>query len=888
MTVLPFVDRIGPPPRRFAAPRSAADVIERPFLIDRIRNGLLGQVVVLLAPPGFGKSELLATAVARLAGPHDRFAWLTVSAEDSDPALLLDNIAAAFGLDAAPAERLGVERARQLLLARLAAEGDRLTLVLDEFEAAGGEAFSSFCNALFRQLPDNLRIVVSSRRRPDLPLSRFRLKGLLTEILADELAFTRSEMKQLVGRRLSAEEFETFAAMTAGWPALVSLAAPLLAEASDKAARAELIAGHHRVFRDFVIDEVVPYFPSDVSEALTVCSILAEFPLDLAAHLSGVAVGPWSLRDLDSFAPILMPVTQRQGWLSLHPVLRATFAAHLDLFPAERVTKLHASAAAWFAKRGHLEKAVSHASQGGDFALAAEAIRQAGGVRIFIRAGHSVLARVIEDIPTDVIYRSPSLMLSYALVLGKQGRVQLARELIVELRRTDEPSPFPAIPVSALDHIEGLIAVYNDSNPDAAQIEWLERTVRSMGPGETWSRGWIYNHLCIAYTVNGDLEAARTSALKSLTCYREEKASYGQIFMLIHMSLISVLSGRLTAAILFGREAEELCQRHQWTDRNLLSIAHIPLAEALYHQGDLAAAERLMREGMPFLARGEGWVDLYVRGYGTLARCRIASGSVEAAMAVLDRAEEVAVERELHRLRLAVDIIRVELLTRAGLIESALHIAERLPPLGDDGAWPSWREWSDAALARARLLARTDRAEEALGLLDKLAARSRQNGHGFHLLLAMVVAIEANWAVGRMEDARAALQQAIALARPQDWLQVFLDEGLPLSQAARGIVRRFGLSTFSPKTSEFVSRIAGAFQQHGSSGPAGGHGEFLSEREREVLQLLARDATNKEIARDLGLSEPTVKFHLKNLYAKLGVGRRGLAISVARQTGMLE
>ncbi len=888
MSVLPFVERVGSLTPRFSVPRGSADAIERPFLLDRIRNGLAGQVVMLLAPPGFGKSELLATASSRLAEPKDRIAWLTLSPEDSDPAVFLDNLAGALGLDVAPAQRLGLERARQMLVARIAGEGSRIILVMDEFQAAAGEAFAAFCNALFRQLPDNLRVIVSSHRRPDLPLSRFRLKGLLTEILADELAFTRTEMKQLVGKRLSAEEFEAFAEVTGGWPALVNLAASLLADAGEKETRAALVAGDHRVFRDFVVEEVVPQIPPDMREALTVCSILAEFPLDLAAHLSGVDVAPRSLRDLEDFAPILVPMTSRPGWLRLHPAVRATFAAHLQLLPPERVAALHGRAAAWFAERGHLEKAVSHASRGGDFALAAEAIRQAGGVSIFIRAGHSVLARVIENIPTDVIYRSPSLMISYALVLGKQGRVQMARELIVDLRRADEPSPFPAIPVTALDHIEGLIAVYNDRNPGEEEIEWLERTARMMGPGETWSRGWIYNHLCIAYTVKGDLEAARTNALKSLTCYREEKASYGQIFMLIHMGLLSILSGRLSTAILFGREAEELCQRHQWTDRNLLAIAHIPLAEALYHQGELAAAERLMQEGMPYLARGEGWVDLFVRGYGTLARCRIAHGGIEAALAVMDRAEEVAVERELPRLRLAVDIIRIELLARAGLIESALHIVDRLPPIDEESAWPSWREWSDAVIGVARVCIRTERPERAIELLEYLALRAQARGHGFHLLLATVVVIEAHWAAGRLEEARAALQQALALARPQDWLQVFLDEGQPLAQAVRGIVRRFGLSTFSPKTSEFVSRIVGALQHGGPSKPTTGRGEILSGRENEVLELLARDATNKEIARDLGLSEATVKFHLKNLYAKLGVSRRSLAISVARQTGLLD
>ncbi len=890
MSALPFVERVNPPARRFASPRRLGDTIARPFLVDRIRQGLAGQIVVLLAPPGFGKTELLAAVAALPAEPGERFAWLTLQAEDSDPAVFIDDLAAALGIDIAPAARIGAEAARQLLLARVAAEGGRRIVVLDEFQLADGAAFAAFASVLFRQLPDNLRIVVASHRRPDLPLSRFRLMGLLVEILADDLAFSRSEMKQIVGKALSGAEFDAFAEVTGGWPALVRLATPLLAEAGRTESRAEVIGGVHRVFRDFVVDEILPHVPPDMREALTVCSILAEFPLDLAAHLAGVAVEPRSLRDLEDFAPILVPVGQRAGWFRLHPVVRATLAAQLELLAAERVTALHGRAAAWFAERGFLEKAVSHAARAGDFALAAEAIRQAGGVSLFITAGHTVLARVIESIPIDVIHRSPSLKLAYALVLAKQGRVQMARETIVRLRQateSDQPSRFPRIPLSALDHIEGLIDVYNDSHWSADQIAWLEGAAQMIGPEENWGRGWIFNHLCLAYTVTGELEAARSNALKALACYREEKSAYGQIFMLIHMALVSMLAGRPTAAIMFGREAEEMCQRHQWTDRNLIAIAHIPLAEALYQQADLATAGRLMQEGMPFLARGEGWVDLFMRGYGTLARCQLASGGIEAALGVMDRAEEVAVGRELPRLRLAVEIIRIELMTRAGLLESALHLAETLPPPADEAAWPSWREWCDGTLVVARLLMRTGRAAEALPLLERLGERAGEHDRGFYLLAGTVLAIEANWTAGRLDEAEVALQRAIALARPHDWLQVFLDEGQPLAQAVRGIVRRFGLSTFSPKTADFVSRIAGARQQNGQVSASGTRGELLSARERAVLELLATDATNKGIARDLGLSEATVKFHLKNLYAKLGVSRRSLALSVARQMGML-
>lgn len=890
MTVASVVDHPAEARRRTTVPRRFGDAIERPFLIDCIRNGIAGQVVVLQAPSGFGKTELLAAAYGILPEPGDRFGWLTVSAVDSDPAMFLDGIAAAFALQPRPVVDRDIEASAQRLLARLADAGERFVLFLDEFQSAGGEAFLACCSVLFRHLPDNVRLVIASNSRPDIPLSRFRLRGFLTELLSGDLAFTRTEMRRLLGKRMAPNELDAFAELTGGWPALVQLAVPLLAANADPRDRTELLDGTHRTFRDFMSEEIVPRIPPDMREALTVCSILADFPLDLASHLAGVAVEQRSVRDLEDFAPIIVPVDQRPGWFRLHPVLRATFSSQLQLHPSERVLALHSGAASWFAARDHLEKAVTHASLAGDFALAAETIRRAGGVNIFLRAGHSVLERLIENIPAGDIYRSPSLKLIYALVLGKRGRIRSAREIVDDLRDSGEIDELGLVPPDGeleFSHIEGMIDIYEDCHFEDEQIGALERMLGRLGPKDTWDRGWLYNHLCIAYTRRGDLDRARTNALRSLACYREERAAYPQIFMLIHLSLVTLLTGRPSAALMLAREAQELAQRTQWSDHNLLAIVHIPMAEALYQQSEVREAEKILREGMPYVARGEGWVDLFVRGYGILARAQMGLMGIEAALGVIDRAEEVAIERDLLRLRLAVRILRAELLTRAGLVEAAAQMIADMPALDQTVLWPTWREWGDASVVHARLLARTGQADAAIARLETLIDRAAARDHGSHQLAASVVAIEAYWAAGRMEDALAALQRSIAMALPQDCLQIFLDEGQPLSQAVRGIVRRFGLSTFSPKTAEFVSRIAGALHQVNPNQPRAGT-DLLTARESEMLEFLARDATNKEIARDLGLTEATVKFHLKNLYAKLGVGRRSLAVSVARKVSLLE
>ncbi len=288
-----------------------------------------------------------------------------------------------------------------------------------------------------------------------------------------------------------------------------------------------------------------------------------------------------------------------------------------------------------------------------------------------------------------------------------------------------------------------------------------------------------------------------------------------------------------------------------------------------------------------------------MRLFWLLARSRLQVSGFDAAAAAIDKAEEVAVERNLPRLKTAAAIMRVDLLVRAGMIESATQAVERVETLkqaGGPGNW-TWREAYDFDIATARLALAQGQALRALQVLEALILSARASGRAYHRMLAEVMAVQASWKAGRQQQAFAYLQSAIALARTHEATQLFTDERHDLAATLRAIVRRFGLKVFSPNAVEFMSRIVGhgfgrkphmivsAQQKHDGVVPASG---LLSSRELTVLKLLSEGRSNKEIARELGLSEATVKFHLKNIYAKLGVSRRGMAVSVSKHLKLTE
>ena len=887
---------------RFRPPRMLFNSIERPYLLSKLMDGLARQIVVLRAPPGFGKTALMKAAYDRiLAGtlrlPGGRetstvhCSWLSLSALESAQDFIVD---LRLALDLPQITGQG-----NSLLETMETVGRRngvTLLFLDNVDAAGHHRL---LEQMMLSAPDNLCIACATFLPAPIPLARLKARGTLSEITASEMVFGRSELQRLLSRSSTAASIDHLMQVTRGWPALAQLAAGIPTATLSREDQRPLLTERHADIAGFVHETIIDQLSPALHDTLQKMAGFDEFRLDLATDLGAEPLSPDDLAVLEALNPVIE--RSASGWLSLHPVLRACLNNDIATAPEDDRHALHRRAATWFATRGFLEKAVSHAAQSGDFRMAEEIIDHAGGVDIFLRAGHKVLEHLIDNFPPEVLHSSPRLVVCYAVVLSKRGNATAGRARLDLLKENDDWSDaaLAAVNRDVLDHIDSLIDVYVDRRLDAVHARHLEQVSATLPPHETWELAWIHNHLCIVYTRLGELEAARRSALKALSYYREEKAVYAQVFMLVHLGLVGSLSGEFSAALQFCREAEALVESAHWTDRNLLAIARLASAGVLYHQGEVHLVEKMLSECVEPLVRGESWVDLFTRLFSLLARSRLHVSGFDTAIAAIDKAEEVAVERAMPRLKIAAGIMRIDLLVRVGMIESAVQASEKVVVLKartEPDDW-TWREAYDYEIAAARLALALGHAQTALETLIELIAASTVSGRGYHRLVAEVLGVRAAWKAGKQQQALSYLQSAIALARVHEVTQMFIDEGQEFSTTLRAIVRRFGLKAFSVDAVEFLSRIAGhgfgrqpktpidIRSAHNAKRPSGG---LLSGRETTVLKLLTDGCSNKEIARALKLSEATIKFHLKNIYTKLGVSRRTMAVSVGRHLNLTQ
>lgn len=852
-------------------PRNNLKLLSRPELEHRLIAGLEGQVVLVQAPAGYGKTEVLAKLFRTAERRGRKAVWFSLRPED-DCAGIQSRIAAELG-----AEPDGPD----WLAGHLSARDSVVELYFDDVDRLNDPDLFSW---LLDRLSGGLRIVIAGRRLPDLRLSRLRMRGLLAEISDQELGFSRGETRQLLSSWLTQRELEKAGETLGGWPALTRLALIELERGVNGLERTALLEGESRVYREFLLEEVFRTLDKTELRILKAVEGIDVFTLKMATTLAGLPYDYHTLRDVEQLAPLIQREEQNAGWFRLSSVVAKPLEFHEEQEDADSRKTRHIRAAQLFADNGNLAKSVLHASIAGEIDLAIRTIEQAGGVELFLRAGYTVLRGIIDAVPHAVVVNTPSLRLCRAVMMGKTGQIQEARAVLEALRDDTRSGVVPTSEgwAEMLRHIESLNEVYEDRVMDADGIARLREEADSERTENTWRLGWIYNHLTICYTRQGNLEAAKSTALHGLALYREERSSYPQAFMLIHLGFIDMLGNNFETAYSYLEEAFSIIHSQYWNDASLLAIANVPLAGLRYRQGQTRDAASLMQRDLPIMEAAEGWVDFYVEAYGILARCRFDEAGIVEAEDVLEGGLAVADGRDLPRLRLALSILRTELQTRAGLLDQAERGVNRWPDPASPDAWPTLGERWDAGVAIGRLRLRQGRLEEALQILGFVACEMRKTRRGEKLIRVSLLLAETHARLGDDASAVTALSEAASLAHPGGQIQQYRDEGSEFADVIRKLVRRVGLRRMGHTTAQYLAAVVVPQARRTTSG------NLLSRREREVLTLLAEGMSNKAIARRLNVGEPTVKFHLKNLFAKLGVSRRTLAVNVARTSGLLQ
>jgi LuxR family transcriptional regulator, maltose regulon positive regulatory protein len=906
---------------KFYPPRLPRDLVPRPRLRDRLVRGTTSKLMLVSAPAGFGKSTLLAQWLddwldpEPAAGTTERSAaWLSLDRDDNDPASFWTYVIAALrtavpgigetalGLLQAPQPIL-IQTVLTTLLNDLGALERDAVLVLDDYHVINSLKVHEGMAFLIDHLPPRLHVVIASRADPALALARLRARGDLVETRAAELRFTPDEaaayLNGMMALRLTAEDVAVLEGRTEGWIAALQLAALSMQGRDDTAGFIAGFAGDDRYILDFLVEEVLQRQPARVQAFLLETSILGRLSGPLCDAVTGQGDGKAMLETLDRGNLFLVPLDDRRRWYRYHHLFADVLHARLLDEQPDGPPELHRRASVWHEQNGDRSEAIRHALSGEDFDRAADLVERAWPVMRQFRQEATMLGW-LKALPDPLLGRRPVLSVAYAAVLAVSGQFDDVETRLRDAERWLDPAAggddgpaAPSPPMAVVDEDElrrlpAAIAGYRAAQALVAgdvpgTISHARRVLDLVTDDDHLERAAAAGLMGIAHWGTGDLETAHRLYADCRASLERAGHIADTLGCTIALADIRLTQGRLRDAAGTYERALQLSMAQGGPVLRGTADMHVGLSELYREQGDLTAATRHLL-AVQELGEHAGLPQNPYRWRVAMARVRQAQGDLDGALELLDEAERVYVGDFFPNAR-PVPALRARVWAAHGRLAEAFGWArEQGLSVEDDLTY--LREFEHITLARALLAEyRSQRAEEsgrqAIALLDRLLHAAEEGDRAGNVIEILVLLAVAHQTRGDIAAALVALERALDLAEPEGYVRVFLDEGQPMAallQAAeeRGIATRY-VRLLLPAPGETEAR----------STVTAGLIEPVSDRELDVLRLLATDLGGPGIASELYVSLNTLRTHTKNIYAKLGVNNRRAAVRRARELDLL-
>src|SRR5713101_7193111 len=511
-------------------PRPQPGFVPRRRLVQALGEGLARGRVLVCAPTGSGKTALLADWAR---GGGRPVAWLGLDGGDSDPARFwryavaaLDRARPGLAGRVGPLPPPSFEGLVTALINELAADpgGDEVLLVLDDYHLVDSGPVHESVAFLLENLPPGLRVVVSGRADPPLPLARLRARGQLAELRAADLRFTSEEAAALLGETagpgLPGTAVAALVARTEGWAAGLQLAGLSLRGHADPAGFAAAFSGSHRFVLDYLADEVLDGQPGQVRAFLLETSVLERLSGELCDAVTGRGGSQAMLQDVERAGLFLVPLDEVRGWWRNHHLFADLLRARLQAEQPGRVQALHRAAAAWSEEHDLADDAVRHTLAAGDTAWAARLVER-HVEELLGRSEGVTLRRWLSALPAESVRDRPRLCLAQAYGAAQGFRVEALEALLDDAERAFavsgdepyEPSLGPPQGDSVLANVPAGIAFLRASlarlRGDAARAAGYNRqALAHLGEDDWFMRSFVHWNRAVTDWLDGRLGPA--------------------------------------------------------------------------------------------------------------------------------------------------------------------------------------------------------------------------------------------------------------------------------------------------------------------------------------------------------------------------------------------
>lgn len=899
---------------KFQAPPTRRELVARPRLISKINAGLNRRLTLVLAPAGSGKTTLLSDWSNQC---QCSSVWISLNPINNDPYRFFSELITGLNLlqtrpdsaehflpppspirDALTTQNL--EFVAITLINELSAfhvATPPLVIIFDDYHVIETEAIHQAMSFLLDNLPRHVHFVLASRAEPHLPLARLRARGYVTELRDTDLKFNQAEvahfMKNLLGVNLTVNELTILDEKIEGWVAGLQLAALILQGNKNVRDLVNALSGSNRYIFDYLADEVLFCQPEPIQKFILEISILDRFNAALCHAVTGYKDSQSILEQLERNNLFVIPLDEEQTWFRFHHLFVDLLRLHLKRISGKELPKLHIRASEWFTQNRMPYESISHALMAEDYELAKDLIEETDS-SITLRGEIKTITAWLDELPPKLVRSSPRLSIIYAWALLLTLDIDyMEARLNDAIRALGLPRNFwTAWPANLSERDEGILGevvalsmcvAASRGNPEQA-IHLAEQGLENIGEDNVLCRGVITEILGDVYRDMGHVPLAVSAYSDSINYGQSASNELAKMTSLDGIAWMRLAEGNLTQAEALFRQVIEW---QTWQGQPLLPIAKscTGLGLLLKERNDLVGAEHYLLQGVTQCELG-GYVRHLLTALSGLANLKVAKGEISEALAIAKKAIQLARNTSLDW-------------TLSNVL--ALHATILLHP--DVNNFPAALQWLDTCglrttdapehlkemehlafvrvhLARSRRGFGKDKLPDLLVLLERLLTSAKKQGRRRSQISMLLLQALVSDETGQTSKALILLDKAIGLAISDEIKGVFLDEGIPMKMLLQKELAR-GIHT------NFIEELLAYFGETGKLPALPELTDALTEREIEVLRLMAHGLTNREICAELNISSGTANTHAQHLFRKLGIHNRRQATARAKEMGLV-
>lgn len=877
--------------QKFRFPEQRVKLTIRQQLLTQLAVNKDASLMTIVSPAGYGKSTLMAQYLKQLKqDTKNQVIWISLDASDNEPnqffsllchALVFVNLADKSLIARANNSSAKTDQVvfSQGLLKIIEESSSQIYMCFDDFHYISDPIIVEFFNRLIHYCPKQLHVIITSRIQPKIELSPLYAQGLLYSLAAEDLKFTLAEAQCLLADNINKQQVATIYQETEGWPVALQLLRLWYQQNPNKILTNALTSNIDTLTR-YMSEQILNKFDLQTQNFLLKTSFLDRFDIELANYICEIDHGTQIISNINEHQSLIISQDDSNTSFRYHHLfsdfLQQTFIA---TYGEAQCNSLRCKAALWFTNKDHLSEAVNQYVRAKNITLAIQLIADAGSWEMIMTKGTGYVESLLSHFTRKDITNSPTLGLLQCYLYLKLGQVIEADEQfnIAEVIQHDNVNS--DIDENSIHRdfliLDILLKTYLDHLMKIDPFKKTTEIMQTLTVSDHIGRGTLLALETLTYNQYGQFKLAETKAIE---CSREMRLAncwVGINYITLHHGQSLAYRGHLEAAMSQFNIANQLAQEYLGIDSGLQSMSKCLTAEIHYQKRELEQAEALLEQGITALELRDAWYDIYAVTFKLAINLALTKNDKVACENYIYRGHQVVLQRKLWRLGMLLDVLSLKIALH---FDDTTTFSQLNNKIIREKFWTEelhlWMAKSEYHAIQAICFLRNNSSTKALFHADKILKLCEKKQQIIEMSKAKIIQSLAYFSVNNEDKAFNLLLEVVQNCTQYKIKQVFFEVLESVENLLVKFKQHANYLLITGDESSFINGILDDFKNdvEDNLSQLG-----LSHREQQLIPLLTQGQSNKKMSISLGISENTVKFHLKNLFSKINVKNRNEA-----------